>query len=141
MPVNKLEQFIVENGTLLGEGTDRKAFLYNDKAWKLLPHAQSYFQTSTEQILLSKVPNKFRCFFPETRFFGRVIQQELVYLFKEECEYFELIEEYQNTSDLFCEFLQWYESQGMVIEEIINNPCNVGLNKEGNQLKIIDWGV
>jgi len=72
----KIIKILRENGEFLGSGSQREAYLYNGKVYKFSLHnsLQDYF----EKRMWENMPEKFKTYFPNPNFIGRIVQMDYV---------------------------------------------------------------
>ena len=159
---NKLTSFIKRKGEYLGSGCERAAYDYKGKVYKVPyeSNEQGYF----EQDIMEMLPERFKTFFPNPKFYGRICEMDYVTVAREAEWNNEIEERCQKMSesinmnfeyglyefvylhgvkldvDLFEELLDWMVDQGGAVDDILDNDGNYGYDPTTMELKIVDWG-
>lgn len=161
--MNKLLKLLKKEGKNLGAGCERRSYLYNGKVYKV-PFGDGE-QGVFEQDVYSLMPDKFKIFFPNPEFIGRITKMDYVeiavkhrnidaYYYYDgygEWDIFnnwgdsilaKFCEDYGIIFDwsLFEDFMIWFKDQGGLLVDILSNPGNWGWDPVTKELKIVDWG-
>lgn len=155
----RFADYIVKYGEYIGMGSDRKAYLLNNKVYKIPINENE--QGRFEKDIINILPEEFKQFLPNVEFFGRVAVMDFVEVaedfdgwcsedvYNQEDYYWaedEIIYDYIETTGVECDiplfnsFLDWLRRQGGAIVDILTNEGNFGRDPSTNQLKIVDWG-
>lgn len=161
--MNRFKRTIMNKGTVLGAGCERRAFLYNDKVYKFPFGEQS--QGDFEKDIYELMPSEFKVFFPNPKFIGSITEMDYVEVAKKHPNAYyyyrysghveeDLIESWEDTPlahfcddegiyidvPLFEAFMVWFSEQGGLLTDILDNIGNFGHDPDTYHLKIVDWG-
>ena len=167
--MSKLSKEMTGMGECIGRGSDRVAYLYRDKVYKIPVNSSSVFDTQAdlERQAWERMPEKLKSFFPNPVFYGRVVEMDRVYVAEQDEEFdtgfygietdFE-DEDFQHDVmyssqmsgflelkgvevdwDAFFELLSFFNVWGISVLDICDTTGDFGLEENG-EFKIVDWG-
>jgi len=158
---------IKRKGKWVGSGCEREAYLFQNKVFKINYSRSGFEQTEVEQNVYSSLPDRFKKFFPNPKWFGRVMVADFVDIYdkrkyQESEQFFQLDSTIyphkfmdslsrSNLGDLIAEIqaydvlpdlmdcLEYFDVAGCSIDDMIDNDGNFGV--QDGQIKFVDWGV
>lgn len=164
--MNKTESHIRQHGESIGFGSDRDAYLFEGKVFKFAMGQEAAQQTLFEQKIWESIPSKFKVFFPNPSWMGRIVTMDYVEVASQTINTTKVVtklpfNEFTKTIpslpynggdivwvayqtgikinwELLQEFFDWFVKQGGMVIDIINNDDNFGI--QNGELKIVDWG-
>lgn len=164
--MNRLLKEILFIDEFVGRGCERAAYSFNDKIFKFPVEGNEGYQVDFERDVWDCMPDKYKQFFPNPVWFGRIVMmdkaiiaEEIDYEYDSEFEDFvkglprifqathgdyELVRFAHSAGlnidwELFGEFLEWFSDQGGVLYDIFDNTGNFGIRN--GRLQIVDWGL
>jgi hypothetical protein len=135
--LNRITKFLLQKGTVVGQGSGRIAIEYNDRIYKLPYNPSGLIQTHIEREIYNYYSSIFPSVFPEIEWLdNRIVVMEKITI----DGYSELLDEDpERLKEIIAFTEQAFESHGLIPVEVLEVSNNWGYDKN-NQIKLIDWG-